>query len=543
MNELNGKLFFEKIVLSIYDIIKPVFIYFSVLLITLGEAFAAQGENSYIDKTNQYSKGLEYRLISDVIAQLRNKSKEAGDRKLNALLQRVRVLVPNKSIMNSSPNAFAYKDRHANWIIVENNWLRQIAGLSELGTLYTLPLFGYGYPSFADETFNKFCRNFKVGYQSSIRNNNTPDAYMFRFEDYYSRADPDYALEYVMFDKLAGMVWINSVVWTVLHEVGHHALNHTIRSSVNNRSTRQQELDADRWAFSQMKSLGYSLLGIGGYMLAQSKSESCLSELGLIMDEAESTHPSWNRRNDSLQHNFNIQTAPVQDLRIYYTPVAIPEPILMTFVIPDSTSDNFQAIIVQRGNIKSGMTEWNGSTARVYLRDLSGSRIEFVIKNADKNVLIIEQQQYDKNNRFLGTVPLPTVQAASTSIGFLKVNGVKISNLSKRHEGNKFMRIHLNRLGASKTTVNQVINTADQYKKSMDGILMKYVKGKISYENLSEKTNSTSNWYEQNLIALLGQEHYRSFVDNYSRELKKMMPPMTGGNSWEERILKENAGR
>jgi len=507
------------------------------------EEAAATPENPLPGQSSAFSVGIDYRFVAEVLTQLRANSREKGDVKLTRLLQRVRIAVPRKSLVEGSPNAYALSGTRGDWVLIEESWIREVAGLSELGALSASSAYGSNYDSFAKETYYKFCQRYQATYREAERKGQRPPVYGFRFQDFFRRSDSKWALEFVLFDKLAGVVSANAIVWTVLHEVGHHALKHTITMAHDKQTQRQRELQADKWAFARMKALGYSLFGVGNYFGARRATDHCLGGLGLVGDEEDSTHPTWWNREFSLNGHFDVFAAADQDLRVIQIPMGIPEPVLATVVIPDSSSQQFEAPIVQRGRVTLGFTEWDGKTARVYAREAAGGRLELIVKDAMRAAPIIEQRVYDQNNRLVRSLMLPGVQVDMVTLDFLEINGLKFSDLRKRAKGKSLMVVHLRRGGASESAIHQALAAADQYDQDIRHFGLGYVKGNISYVTFAEQIQKKANMYEQRLIKILGENRYRAYVESYGNEVKAFMPPMTGADIWEERVLKENFGK
>jgi hypothetical protein len=507
---------------------------------TLEEAAAATPREVLPSQESAYSVGWDYKMVASILTQLRANNREKGDVELRGLLQRVRFAIPIKSVVEGFPNAYAFSDDNGDWILIEYHWMNQVAGFSDLGALYALITFDANFATFAHETSFNFCQQYQKTYREAARKGQRSPVYMFRFEDFFSRSDPNWAVNFLLFDKLAGLVWTNTIVWTVLHEVGHHALKHTTTKADSNQTKRQRELEADKWAFNRMKTLGYSVFGVGSYFVARGMTGLCLGELGLIGDEKASTHPTWENRDTALRTNFNVLAAASQDPRILYIPMGIPEPILTTVVIPDSRSHEFEAIVTQRGKVTIGMTEWDGKKAKVFVREAAGGRIVFIVEDAMRVPLVIEQQLYDDNNHLVQSIKMAAVQADIANLDFLEIDGLKFSDIRKRSKGQNLLVVHLRKAGASESAIRKALSAANEYKEYRHHFGLEYVKGNISYATLSEQIQKKADTYEQHLIGILGANRYRAFIDSYVSETRRISPPMAGADVWEEQLLKEN---
>lgn len=509
------------------------------------EAIASQKENRLLDQPGGFSKGFEHRMVAEILAQLRNKSRAIGDLETYTLIQKVRIRVPNKSLVEKFPNAYAFSNKQAHWVFIERGWMKQVAGFSELGALLSLAYFGNLFDKFSQQTFKNFCNQYKASFRKAVLRE-IPGAVVYKFslENFHSRSNSRFATLYPLYDKLAGLVLANTITWAVLHEVGHHVLKHTRTAAGSYHESRQNELKADVWAFSYMKKLGYSLFGLGGFMDARVWTEKCLSDLGLIDDEKKSTHPSWQNRNKALRQKFDVLAAPNQDPRIFYFQMEIPQhPELSTMVIPDSSSDQMTTVLIQIGQRIIGMTEWEGKTARVFFRErTTGGRIEIIIKDAMLMVQTVKGLMFNSENLLIKKKPILAIQSDTASLEFLKLKGMKLSDLRKRFKGKKLIAVHLRRVGVLESKIPKVLASADQCEKSRNSFALQFVKGEIDQLTFSNQTIKNSRKCGQRLIAILGGKSFQAFKDSYKSEINSILPPSTGLDTWEENFLKDNFG-
>lgn len=487
----------------------------------------------------------DYKLLAEVLTQLRAKSTERGDEELNELLQKVRIVVPLKSLIEEYPGAYALPPDPTNQehlVLIESRWLNQVAGFAELGALYALPWYGDPWPSFANDIFNQFCQRYQAIYKEAVQKNQPLPVYQFDFEDFFSRSNPEFGVDFLIFDKLSGVVLTNTWVWTVLHEVGHHALKHTSTLDASNQASRQRELAADKWAFNRMKDLGYSFIGVGSYLVARAMTDFCFGQLGLVVIEGNSTHPTWEKRDTALRINFDVFAVPPQEIHIFCIPMGIPEPVLTTITIPGSNSPECDATIIQRNQVLYGMVEWEGKTATVYAREAAGGRVEFIVKDAMDVAPFIEQRIYDQDNLLVQTLNLPAVPQEVVGFDFLEIGCVKFSDIRKRITEQNLMVEHLQRVRASESAIRQALALSVQFNDERRFFGLQYVKGNINFTALTEQIQKKASIYEKGLIKILGEDRYRAFVKAYGDEVKKFTPPMTGVDAWEDKLFKENFG-
>lgn len=502
---------------------------------------SAQQTLPYFKIQNQFSRNWDYKLVSEVLKQLRYYSRENGDMELFNLLQNVRLEVPLKSRFESNPNAFAFKDEQANWILIESNWMSQVAGFADLGALYSLASFGSNYAGFASDIFYKFCEDYKKNYNTELLAGRPIPTYNFKFEDYINRSDPKYAVDYILFDKLSGLVATNTWVWTILHEAGHHALKHTTTNrAYTNEGKRQHEYDADFWAFTKMKELGYSLFGIDNFMTARGMTEICFGEVELFIDEEASSHPRWGNREIALRQKFDPVILAEQSLHIYGIPMGIPHAVLTTLVVPDPSQGSCECTLIQGGSQFMGLVEWQGNSATVYCRDNIGGRLEFYIEDISHITVSIKQRQYNSDNHLTNTMLLPSIQGDLVFFDFLEYNGMKYYDIRKRLKGDNLFIIHLRRTGASELQIQKVLEEAHKMQDEKCYYGLQYQKDLISFYRLTEVITQKANEYEANLIEILGEYSYNEFIDSYTKDMERYTIPLQGLDVWEEELFNSN---
>lgn len=94
-----------------------------------------------------------------------------------------------------------------------------------------------------------------------------------------------------------------AVQFVILHEIGHHMLNHFLRDPVSLFESRQWELAADSWAIEKMKSIGFGIHPLSYIFLAFSIEENIQRMAGVIPDASQSDHPTWLERYANAEAN------------------------------------------------------------------------------------------------------------------------------------------------------------------------------------------------------------------------------------------------
>ena len=486
-----------------------------------------------------------YKMIASILMQLRDLAKKKDQYELLELLNRTRFSVPFESLKQQSPNAYAYNENNQNLIIVEQRWMDQVAGFSDLAALFAIAEAGWSFKDQFHDFYRSYCRRFQQAYRS--RTSSSPALiYQFRISDYYSRSDSRNAGFYITYDKVAGVTFYNTIVWTVLHEMGHHALKHTSVPNPSYAQRRADELAADRWAFERMRDLGYSLYPTGAYFLAREWSEECFRDLNLVKDESESTHPNWFNRTTPLVEDFSWRNAADQISRIYFLPMLLPngQATYVVLSLSDPSRGTLQATLMQFSRVIPAIAEWGEKTVVVYVRDADRGRYEYTLKNPYQVLVSVEQRQYDSQNKLVGIVELQAIQQDVVAFDFLTTGGIRFGDVRVMAEsGDSWIR-HLRNLAASEITSARARARRDLYTAEKDRLDTEYMKGGPSLENYLQRFSRLSDQYKTDLINILGLATYNGLYDAVENEVNSYAPFLLNlDQDYEEKVFDENFGR
>lgn len=120
-----------------------------------------------------------------------------------------------------------------------------------------------------------------------------------------------------LIESYAEEVQLETKAFIILHEIAHHKLVHLLSKPKDKATSRQRELDADDWAFTKMKEMGYPLARLHRVLEVLSILEDIDMILGRLPREAESTHPSWKTRAAVLKSNYDL-TWPKSEGIVFY---------------------------------------------------------------------------------------------------------------------------------------------------------------------------------------------------------------------------------
>ncbi len=481
----------------------------------------------------------QHRRLDTLLKQLREAARERNDAQLSAVLQRVRIAIPSASLAEQFPNAYAIPTIDAAWVVVEAGFIQQVGAFAELGALVAMRFYGELAEKGYVDTFTRFCDDYERRYTSAVRNKLQPPGYRFRFEDFLPRNDPRNSAHYILADKLAGITWDNTVVWTVLHEVGHHVLGHARRADP--AASQRQELQADSWAFSRMRQLGYSIFGVGQYFGARNVTDNCFSRMTPRVDEKTSTHPTWRVREDMLYRDFDVGAAADNEMRIVQFPIVLQSGVtLQTLTFPGPGSNEYNASIVQGGKIALGGTEWSGKTATVFVRENAGGRLEFIVTDATRVTPQVKQRMYDPQNRYLGEIGMDAIQMSPVDLDWIEMPSMRFSDARERLRGNNLVRLLLRKTGASEAAVNMASQAIEEHSSRFRASHMQFLKGRIDVDQFKRALDAEDARHRDRMLAILGPERHRALTQYSTQELNRWMPPANGADTWEKELLDRN---
>ena len=208
--------------------------------------------------------------------------------------------------------------------------------------------------------------------------------------------------------------------------VGHHALKHPA-TSVDNETSRKDELAADKWAFARMTELGYALFPVGGYLDGPSADR-------LLSGGARSGHGrtgehapvmAQSRWRDAGGVRCGRRSRPDSaSVRHRHPATAAAD---ATFALADLAAGEFESAVVENGRLVLGVTEASGnSIATVYMRDPTGTRVEFTFPDVTRALLFVRRRVYDAGNRLIASDDINGVQESTAAFDFIDVGGVKV---------------------------------------------------------------------------------------------------------------------
>jgi Peptidase U49 len=287
-----------------------------------------------------------------------------ADSPITPLLARIRVEIDGR-YRRLSPNAMAAGGPLGPRIVVDLALLYRIWRLADLGFLPQL-----------DQASSAVNRS-AVAYGQAVaaakqQGRPAPD---FSFDIEHSGLSP---LLQAMAHDLAREVSTALTAWVILHEVGHHVLEHVAAPAATPAVQQERELAADKYATEMFLRLGYGAASLrcGVDLLAM---EEIVQELaGFTVFDDQSTHPRWQVRNDHVKQLTIAREVPQFPYYAIRTWVvnANGEPLPETYAFPSDRGVEQAIGLVQTERPGVCGVERNGETVTLYVRPLQGLQQE-----------------------------------------------------------------------------------------------------------------------------------------------------------------------
>ena len=502
------------------------------LVLTVGSASATAV--SLDEPLSHDASGMEKYLlgrIPSILDQLRRSN--VFDKKLKGLISRIRFKAPSKSYYDLYPNAYAMPGVEQDFIIIEARFANQIAGQAAVGALFATCW------KDAPKIFDGFAADYQRSYRDAVSKGKGIVVYQFDFDKYLGT---EKNIDRLLIDKLCAFVAEETQVWFILHEIGHLALKHKA-VPVTKAKSREREAAADRWASSAVKKLGYSLFGISQYLNGRAATESCLTELGLVTPENQSTHPSYATRFKNMVLEFDITAAPRCNPRIFFMPVMAPLPIEMYLIVPSSDSDDYRVTINQNYKIVQGVCEWDGNTVHVYSRSNTGGRMELIIPDSSHIYNKITWREYDPSNKLVNVTEWPAFQQSIMSFDFLQIGGgLTFADARERSRGDTMEVLYLRRVGTPEDVITKVVKVIKEFESAEKKIKIDYLKGKIGLASVIARITPTLKQYHADLIMLLGVDRYQRYRASIKDDVIMQWAPGSGADykALEDEMIEKN---
>lgn len=182
-----------------------------------------------------------------------------------------------------------------------------------------------------------------------------------------------------------------ATAWVVLHEIGHHALNHLAYPSDSNAQQRARETEADAFATRKFFQLGYAPEPLRMALIAFSLQDRIYAMGGMLPPEVATSHPSWGSRLisfEALALDRQVPSFPMHAIRMWMeddTGKVFP----VTFAFTSDPAEDAVIGMVQ-GPEGPGICAVvrSGSSVTIYMRPAAGPRQMAVLEPTTRFFLV-----------------------------------------------------------------------------------------------------------------------------------------------------------
>jgi hypothetical protein len=156
--------------------------------------------------------------------------------------------------------------------------------------------------------------------------------------------------------------------------------------------------------------------------------------------------------------------------------------------------------------------EWRGKSVTVYVREVSGGRSEFLIKNVNEALGISIISNFDATNRqIMSPFAGMAIQINPTTLDWLEV----MPNIHMRDltDNDDFFRKKLEAVGAPAEAIPSILVALEEDNPATVAVQLAYMKGELSYGEMVERLKSINANHERKLVKLLGAHRLTRFID------------------------------
>ncbi len=472
------------------------------------EAYERQSEDF-----QRNSESVKRRVIEPIVAALKRKAED--DPQMLRLLNRIEFTITPHAMRPA--NAYATGPSHVasrGTVEVDLGWFNQSYAIATLAaaTLATNRAKGRKIAHQA---------GFKYGYAigEALRAGRTVPNFIFRVKEYVS--DP---LELAYVRLLSVRITSEAMAWIILHEIAHHKLGHLTpgRYDTSNATSRKLELEADDWAYKKMQEVGIPHFGVLKVMQMMDLADQIRARFGIVVEEAQSTHPSWSSRIAHLETKYDPMKVTTGSKYTTFTtiidladPGDVPAVIRsMSYIFPRKpvTQGCLAFVRLEKMPVEIAITEMRDGSMHL-LQASPGLLIDVTIISPERT---ITQVVTTITNRATGAVTQSILQAWEqpwTLFGEVTKEGIRVGEgiqTTMRSFFIDFLRQTIN----DHNVLRRAIYILDQKLQSDCDIAQRFGRGQMSRQEILRRNQADMQQYQENLKAVLGERDYAHFQSN-----------------------------
>lgn len=319
-----------------------------------------------------------------------------------------------------------------------------------------------------------------------------------------------------------------AIQWIILHEIGHHQLNHFDRNPRDYAESREWELAADTWAIRKIQYLGFGLDPLAAVIEALIVKEEIRRLAGLIRPVELSSHPTWAQRLKNLER-FNTKKPP--DFGNYINIVEVSsEPITSKFyanelLIPRKPMPGMLGQFRQFGKvIQMPVEHFTDGSIHIYGRsplELS----EIIVSNLGSLYPTI---RFRYTNILTGHVSESQTRGYQADMAYYFSQPVKgFQNFTIRDamelDHMDIFKKHLRFVENNPQVVAKAIKIQQQVVSEFQDIMLKYAKGIVNLSQAQQLAQRNESAKAEEMRLLLGDSKFRALRE------KMLASPLTAG--------------
>lgn len=321
--------------------------------------------------------------------------------------------------------------------------------------------------------------------------------------------------------RLSVEVSFTAAAWLVLHEIGHHVFPHLEGVAPDSLAARrEQEREADAWAFGKLRDLGYQLYFLEFFLHAQEFLEELRVKHGQATPEAESSHPSYASRRAALNAQVDVNLAsPARMLSFVGVGWnATGASIVVETMFSRKPDEDMQltAVVWSGADTSNQIFEWRGTQAVIYGR--SGDiAIEAVVHNPERVRTKVTVRQRDLKSGRTQSVERSWIQTSLSPVRHLRAGDVTAAFVMG-HPLVVILREVLREAGVNDRTGDAVIAEFRTFLSTLRTTLIAYAKGDGTLETFAGRMERASDRFQARVQAMLGDKWTeaieRAFLNN-----------------------------
>lgn len=323
------------------------------------------------------------------------------------------------------------------------------------------------------------------------------------------------------------------IAWLTLHEVGHHVLGHMSTTSSSLAENRAREREADSWAYQHMNLFGYALYELLALFLVKALKEKVDIEMGAIVHEDMSTHPSWQtRQNDLLWFVLNTPATLHGPSSLYVESMLTvndsgeDEFSEKRIILPNHPRRNYPtygwAYFPDQGMIPAAVI-YDRESVHVYQR-LADEPVEWMLNNPEHHETVGGLWFLESGRRRAPMFPHVFRRASLRRAYDRDVGGTAFRHLVS--DPIAVAEVAMHEAGLTSDEIGQCIAAKHLADAASGQALLQYMQGRTEALTFERETALIARQFEGYIVRLLGRDRYETLEDVYRKRSAPLFAEM-----------------